>query len=228
MTVGFVLERVRAGQQTALRTFQETSNVLVNAPPLKKPPSKGLCPTAAAVVVAAVVVAAAASCSCPESSLLCVHLHAGPLKRLFTDKHVQSSPRFAPPPGIVKPGPVPQRRQQQQQAEQQQPQQGVQESKVLQPKHRALAARLAAATERQQRRQQYQQRQQEQQQQQHRGSRHGSWSPQVATDIAVVCQELKLPQALAAALSDAAARGQVSCNPGILLSQVSNKTPSLL
>lgn len=220
MTVGFVLDRVRAGQQTAVRHFQETTNVLMNAPPLKKPPSKGLCPTAAAVVVAAVVVAAAASCSCPESSLLCVHFHAGPLKRLFTDKHVQSSPRFAPPPGIVKPGPLPQRGQQQQQAEQQQ--QGVQERRVLQPKHRALAARLAAATERQQRRQQYQQRQQEQQ---HCGSRHGSWSPQVATDIVVVCQELKLPQALAAALSDAAARGQVSCNPGILLSQVSNKKP---
>jgi hypothetical protein len=95
-------------------------------------------------------------------------------------------------------------------------QHGVQERRVLQPKHRALAARLAAATERQQRRQQYLQQQQLQQQ----GSRHGTWSPKVGADLALVCAELKLPQTLAPALSAAAAKGHISCNPGILLSQV--------
>jgi hypothetical protein len=42
----------------------------------------------------------------------------------------------------------------------------------------------------------------------------------VADDIRVVCAELQLPQSVATALCAAAAKGQVSCNPGILLSQV--------
>jgi len=94
-------------------------------------------------------------------------------------------------------------------------------TRSLQPKHKALAARLAAAAERQQRRRQRQiQEQRHLPKQQSTGGRHGSWSDQVAADLELVCKELKMPPSVAAALSRAAAKGHISCNPGILLSQV--------
>jgi hypothetical protein len=91
--------------------------------------------------------------------------------------------------------------------------------KVSQPRHRDLAARLAAATERQLRRQQYQQKQ-GLPAPNHHVDQAGARSAKVSADITSVCEELRLPNSVAAALASAAAKGHISCNPGVLLPQV--------
>jgi hypothetical protein len=92
------------------------------------------------------------------------------------------------------------------------------------PAHRALAARLAAAAAKASAGGQVASRQQ-QQLQQRRGLRHlprngNVWSVDLQADVQAVCKEVGLPREVAAALAAAAAAGQVSANPGVLLSQV--------
>lgn len=147
---------------------------------------------------------------------------AGALKYLFRDKHHQRNVRYQLP-SLLQQGQAAAASQEhvQQLANAQRKHADTSNARCLQPKHKALAARLAAAAERQQRRQQRQlQEQGHLHELQSNGGRHGSWSDQVGADIELVCKELKMPPSVAAALSRAAAKGHISCNPGILLSQV--------
>lgn len=179
--------------------------------------------------------------SAHRSPAACFTCFTGPLHHQFARKFQQASPRYSLPLLL------------EQQLEQSPkhpsaavstPKQDIQQSqtdpqlrsdtRVLQPKHRALAARLAAATERQQRRQQFQQKQNSLSLPQH-SSRNGALSSKTAADIALVCEEIGLPSSVAAVLTTAAAKGSISRNPGVLLPQVSNAlriaatvTPALL
>lgn len=143
---------------------------------------------------------------------------AGALKYLFRDKHHQRNGRYQLP-SLLQQGQAAAASQEhvQQLANAQRKHADTSNARCLQPKHKALAARLAAAAERQQRRQQRQlQEQGHLHELQSNGGRHGSWSDQVGADIELVCKELKMPPSVAAALSRAAAKGHISCNPGIL------------
>jgi hypothetical protein len=93
------------------------------------------------------------------------------------------------------------------------------------PAHRALAARLAAAAAKASAGGEVASKQQQQQQQRQRDPRRlprngNVWSVDLQTDVQAVCKEVGLSRKVAAVLAAAAAAGQVSANPGVLLSQV--------
>lgn len=239
MSAGWVLERTRAVQSAAREPQIASQVVTVEPKPLCRPRtvhSDG----SGSNDGKRVRFILAGCCGSLTHCRLMAHLHAivnllnttvpytkqqqqQPLRYRFTEKHCQQHGRYQLP-----------HHQTQQQQQQQQHAQPHTTARVLQPKHRALAARLAAAAERQQRRQQFAQQQQQQLQDDSSTSttsttsRHGVWSSKVAADIRVVCQELKLPQSVAAALCAAASKGHISCNPGILLSQVSSLVVSVV
>lgn len=94
-------------------------------------------------------------------------------------------------------------------------------------KHRALAERVAAANAAANAaaagggQAASRERPQQQQRQRRHLPRNGNvWSVDLAADVAAVCKEVGLGREVAGALAAAAAAGQVSANPGVLLSQV--------
>jgi hypothetical protein len=125
-------------------------------------------------------------------------------------QHMQHQGQHQKQP-LVPPPPPPQQQQQQQQHTPATRRAGSVIAALL-PAHAALAARLAAAAARSARAAAV------------AGStaRHSpGWSANLQADVEAVCAECGLSPAAAASLVAAAVSRRLSCNPGVLLSQVS-------